>query len=445
MSDYSLCIVGVLEEVQQLKQQMENYSHMFDMSWCETDKLAAGEVPVEGESTIFAVFDPKVAPLPKAKSEEAGAEDGGSETVAEGDADTAQSDDAGDPGNEEPKVELSEEEQLCLLEQEKKSDAFFKLLKKSKVLKKHPYLVITHRDDIDYISQCHEWGAYDVVPANQSSYELSLRLISVVYNYERQQKTEKKLKNAQKVAFDAMEDSSELGRVLHYVNSTNQAQTFDELAAVTFETFKQLHIHGALMYHKEEQEPNINYFADDEKARPIEIKIMNSYRENYMEAGDKSTISRFLTFGTRVVAVGDYTTLLIRDADEERQGRLRDILSGIVNGLDARAHFIIVRDQEERRQVMLKDLIDSVKTAMGEFQMIYDSSEMQALTIMDDFMLNLNSGLSELGLTNEQEDFFRIAAEDTMNALVGQYSNQVELNKHLESILSQMQQFSKHL
>ena len=54
---------------------------------------------------------------------------------------------------------------------------------------------------------------------------------------------------------------------------------------------------------------------------------------------------------------------------------MRDILAGIITGLDSRSLFVIGRDKKEaRRQVLLK-LFSVVRETVDEFKELYDSSE----------------------------------------------------------------------
>ena len=51
--------------------------------------------------------------------------------------------------------------------------------------------------------------------------------------------------------------------------------------------------------------------------------------------------------------------------------------------------------------------------------------------------------MSVLGLTDEQESYFIKAAEEAMNALVSQYTDQIKMRTYLEQILEQMQSLYK--
>ena len=242
-NNYELYIIGTENQAHMLSSHLEGVENMFSVNSATLDGLRSKSVELQ-EPCVFAVFDNTV--------EDAVLAPDGAKGVPE------RSESADEPST---------------------VDDFFKTIKKIRPFKKNPFIVITHNEEIDYISRCHDVGAYDVVPDNLAPYEMSFRLMTAVNTYEREVKLKEKLQDAQKVAFDAMEDSSELGRVLQFLTRSNDCLDFVELSQAIFESFEKLHVHGSIMIFYEGE----YYFSDDGTIRPIEMRLMKTVHESYLK------------------------------------------------------------------------------------------------------------------------------------------------------------------
>lgn len=295
--------------------------------------------------------------------------------------------------------------------------------------KKLPVVILTETHDANNIDVAYQAGAHDIFDSNFPVEELSLKLHSIAKSQQQQLKVEKKYKNAQLAAFDAMADSAELGHALHFVSHSFDCNTFEELAKKIFETYSNLSIKGSLLIYDKDTE---YYFSDDDEDRPLEVKLINSYRAKYLSS---EVSERFVTFNNRILVFTAHTALFVRHVEENKQGRVRDILGAITTGLEARAHNLMEKQKEALRIEIIRSLLAAVKDASFDFRTLFENHERETIDIIDHFIGNMNNGFSILDLTENQEAYFVDLANETIHSLIERYTDEVKLKDNLEKIV----------
>jgi len=324
---------------------------------------------------------------------------------------------------------------------EKAIKAFFKKVKKIKVLKQAPFVLISNQWNPTYCKQAYKAGALDIMSLQQCAANCEARFSAAMNSFAREQKGLEKAKESQQVALDAMQDAAEYGRILNFFNHSSDCHTFESLSEAIMEIYASMDVHGSMAIMREEE---IFFYADDGKERPIESQLIRSVRDKYIaDLVAQTNPKRILTSGTRIITVGFGCGLLLRDVPEEKVGRMRDIIAGLITGLDARVQYLISQQRAEKRQAILKKILINVNETVVAFQTQFEDSEQKSINVIDDFMLTLNSGLAELCLSEEQEQYFISAADSAMGSLVEQHKDQIILRRQLDSIVEELSMLSK--
>ena len=286
--------------------------------------------------------------------------------------------------------------------------------------------------NIDSIVDGFESGAFDVISPESAPEHLQKRLEVALNTYHAGKALEKKLKRAKETAFSAMEDSSELGKIITFMDKSATCMGYAKLAELCFETFTDLQVSGSLVFHTRTADL---YFSDDQSEKPLELKLILKFKE--VVDNTSEMCSRFKTFSNRIMIASTYCSLLIRNAPDDpmKQGRMRDILGALINGLDSRAQSINASIIHERSKEMTKELISLTRNTMVDLEALFSEHEKETTGIMDDLMRKTEEGLSILGLTEEQENYFMDLIEHSMSRLVTLYKQGVEIDNHFQNIL----------
>lgn len=275
-----------------------------------------------------------------------------------------------------------------------------------------------------------ELGAFDILPKEIEPTLFSHKLKTLGKLKTQYAKTSKKLADSQTVALDAMKDSAELGHAMHLINGIFSCSEFDEISIRLFEAFKKLDIRGSMiLFHDDD----VIYFSDDGEQKDVEIKLCKAHYRKRQFQGPEA--SRFFTFNNRILTFSDSIAILVRNADEERQGRLRDILGAIIIGLDAHAHAIFQQQKDEKRANIINRMMETVKTTVVELEKIHEEKEQQTQHLIEDFNTDMFSTLSALQLSEEQEQHILDLSQNAMIQLLEKMDSDGEIKNNIENII----------
>lgn len=305
-------------------------------------------------------------------------------------------------------------------------------LKKHKPTQKVPIVIRLGSNELEDIIHCFEMGASDVINVNTPIDELSKRLNVAIANYKNTLKLEDKAKKAKQTAFEAMEDSSKLGLIVEFLGKSAQCDDFEVLAAYSFEVFKQLNLHGSLIFLQKEDH---HFFSDDGENKPIEQTLLLEYK-HHVDSSD-NTVGRFKTFGNRILVASDNASVLIRNAPNaaSEAGRLRDLLGAFVNVIESRTIAINHHMSINRKLHLKKELFDTIQGAINELEALFRSNETETTEIMDTLLQDIQNGLITLALTDEQEQYFLTLLDNAMTRLTKQYTKNVIIDRTFDKVL----------
>jgi hypothetical protein len=231
---------------------------------------------------------------------------------------------------------------------------------------------------------------------------------------------QEELKNFSAIAFTAMSSASEMGTVAIFAEKVQAAMDLHRLAHLIHACLKDLRLDGVIQF----------VFDDDITLFPADVSL--SYQRLLHSARESD--ARIVSQGRFLLFSFDHIQLLITDApylDEERYGRLRDVLAHLVSIAEARAKTLKVNtllkiQQDNTRMVMMllemasQDNRNSVKEIMTGLS---DSLRLMAMG----FDLNLEQEAKLLGLS-----------ERALNSLEGLQEATSTAEVHFRSLLQQL-------
>ena len=187
-------------------------------------------------------------------------------------------------------------------------------------------------------------------------------------------------------------NSEKLEMVVGFLHRCQRAGDLDKLADNVFDCLREFDLDGSLLI---EADGESRIWFSDGINRPMEGQILESLRGQ----------DRVLSFGTRVAVNADNTTLLVRNlpSDPEEIARLRQHLVIMIEGLDTRLKAIQEQMQVNSRREGLTRFLDATREKLGRIEKQHHRQALAANEIMRALGSKLETSLSGLDLTRQQE------------------------------------------
>jgi len=165
------------------------------------------------------------------------------------------------------------------------------------------------------------------------------------------------ISGAQKIAFEAMTTSSELGEILRFHEESYLIRNIDELASLMLKAIAKFSLKSSVVFftHK------TLYYRDDGLHKPLEEKTLIAFREQ----------KRVFSWKNKTFFNYQYFSVLIRNMpihDEMRYGILKDQLCLLFNGVDARVKALTMERSNELKALTMKAAADTIANMVMEIE-----------------------------------------------------------------------------
>lgn len=228
------------------------------------------------------------------------------------------------------------------------------------------------------------------------------------------------VKNYSDIAFTAMSSASEMGVVAVFAEKVQEAMDLERLAKLTLSCTNDF---GLTAYVQ---------FAFDKDITRFPANISPTYRR--LLEGSIGSTSRIVSHGRFLLFSFTQVQLLIIDApvdEEDRYGRLRDVLAYITSIAESRAKTLKVNS-------MLKAQQDNTRMVMMLLEMSSRDNRDSVKEIMTDLSVSLRTMAMGMDLTLEQEREMLGLAEKALNSLEGLQEATSAVEEHFRSLLEQL-------
>ena len=128
-----------------------------------------------------------------------------------------------------------------------------------------------------------------------------------------------------------------------------------------------------------------------------------------------------------------------------QQGRIRDTLGAIINGLDQRCTSIQHAIDKSEKNALVKIIIQETEKNIRALNTLSEGHGKKTISIMDNATYQLGSALAILGLSEQQEDFFIQLMNKTMEELVALQSEEIQIEKNFDDVLKMLNILSEEL
>jgi len=222
-------------------------------------------------------------------------------------------------------------------------------------------------------------------------------LIAIINNLLSVKHNKNTLKNqlaeSNQVAMQAMTYSSDLGRMLEFLQGCIRAKNYDGLATSLNDVMTGFDLHYSLAIYTPD---DILVFSDKTNVSPLESDIIELARKK----------ARFFDIGARTFINYDKFSLLIKNMpieDQNKHGILKDSLGTLCNAIEEKVNALITNDQHKRKE----DILTTVKTALDQVSNAVESIQKNNLNAINTMIEDLDDTIMSLGLLEYQENNIR--------------------------------------
>ena len=263
-------------------------------------------------------------------------------------------------------------------------------------------IFVSGNDSIEERTRGYEAGGddYIVKPFQVGEFR---KKIDATARFKQSKKTlEAEQERARSVAFESMKEASQYGQVLQFIKDSFHRDSVEELVESLFTILGQFSLEACLQVRLPDQEFSTRAFH--QPCSPMEIDLFRELQSK----------GRLFMFGERLAVNEQHVSLLIKNlpkGDEQQVARLKDILTLVVEGFDARL-------MDLQRKLAIQTVLERLDSTIGMVEEQFKEYTRRNVAVMDDLILSMNESLHVLGLSEEQETYYYGLVQRAMMRLV---------------------------
>lgn len=265
-----------------------------------------------------------------------------------------------------------------------------------------PIILLAGDDHVDIQLKAIEAGCDDVISQRADHEEVVIRITKSIYNGIANQQLKSLLDNANKTAFTAMADNSDLGSNIQFLLEVNRCDNLDELGQLLF---RSLNHYGLKCSMQMRSAFGVKNMEPSGLAKELESELLFKLKDD----------GRYIDFGCRTVVNYGQASLLIRNMPIEnsiKYGAIKDNTFALIQGVDSRIKGLDQQFRLEEEKQSLKRLSKEIKNVMVNIDASYKEVMSDIVNIVEDMSEAVGDKIPSLALSLEQEQFFE---DITMN------------------------------
>ena len=259
---------------------------------------------------------------------------------------------------------------------------------------------ISGDDSLELRLEAYAYGGADFLAKPFRLKELRVKVDALHSFYEGHLHLQESSEFATQTAMNAMAVASQYGEVLRFYNAMYKAECVDDIKDAFFGLMSTLQLQTSIQFRLDEV-VTFDYLGGE--SSPLELQIYEKLAET----------DRMLPFLKRLMINGTYSSVIVKNMpvdDEVRDGRLRDTLATLIDGLDAKLIDL-------QRIGLVKHASSELGQSSERLGKVVKSHESKVTHAMSNVMTEINSSFHTLELTEQQEEFFTQLTESTLQSM----------------------------
>lgn len=307
-------------------------------------------------------------------------------------------------------------------------------LKENEVTRHSPVIFVSSNTQEEEILKGYEVGAADyfVKPFKQD--ELKLKIHQNIDLRNQHKAFEDRLDEANKVAFQALTDTSAYGVITVFLVDALKSESSEALAELLFNTTSNWGLHCTLQVRTP---GGIENFADNKINNPIEDKVLSA------------TVShgRIVDFGPRTIFNDRHCSLLVKNMpvdDELTYGKYKDYLARLIEGIDGRVAAMIAEQTIRKRTQQIKSVFENMLNAFSGIQEQNYQLRSGSANIIEQMREDMQVTVSEVSvsddLSEESESRILDVAEACLKNNNDLFDKGIKFNEQVATMISVFEQ-----
>lgn len=224
---------------------------------------------------------------------------------------------------------------------------------------------------------------------------LKAKINTAIDTVDRRESLESSVKNMRDSMFQAMKQSSDLGLLIRFLESSIEAQSFEQLAEFLFEMLQEFELSASMAIFDDEGEAE--YFFPDKIERPLEKQVLSRCNGK----------NRLYDFGCRTIVNEHHCSILLRNMpldNEERYGMLRDSICFIAAAVSSRVSQIVLQRNLNTLLQRVTISTDVITHIMSEMDNDVNNLINEGTTATNEMVMKMEEEFMLMNITNVEEE-----------------------------------------
>ena len=295
-----------------------------------------------------------------------------------------------------------------------------------------PVIFVTGKDSLEERVRGFNVGAEDYFVKPFDHDELLIKINKVLETQKQRLDLKAHANQATNMAMQAMKDTSDLGVMLRFFESSFTSKDFEDLSKHLFETTRSFGWSCSIQIRN-----GFNIFnaADCGLMSPMEESILTQAQSK----------GRFFDFQHRTIINYEHITLIIKNMpldDPLRYGTIKDNVCILLNGAEARIKALISEMELERHRQCLVETMESTLQTMEDIRGAYHELRLEGAAIVEDIKDQTDELIPSLALTEEHEDALQSITETGVNKTINMFNKGIGLDSKFAKLTHQLNEIS---
>jgi CheY-like chemotaxis protein len=282
-------------------------------------------------------------------------------------------------------------------------------------------IFVSAHDTVDEILAGYESGGTDYLTKPIEPSQLKTKIKIAVDNRKKRHDISSEKLNIEKIAQTAMDSAGEQGVVLDFFRNSFLIKTPEELAVLIVTAIDQYQLNNTVQLR---YESTVIDRATNKCIVPLEKELLTRLKDH----------NKLIEKGQRAVFNFGDISLLIKTVctDVEKWGRIRDYISILLDGANAKLESLVVSQQ-------VSSLVLTSNYALEQIAETQREHKKETQNIADRLLERLENNFHSLGLLHDQEEMLFKLVQDGVNETLTHVEKGAELDNSIKEIIKKLQ------
>ncbi|MEM5507363.1 response regulator [Pseudoalteromonas sp. AS71] len=278
-------------------------------------------------------------------------------------------------------------------------------------------MFVSARGTVEERMEGYSVGAEDYIVKPFGHDELKSKLKNLNQVLVEKQSLEKQVEDATSTAFNAMANSSEMGKIVNYVENIGFINDPQELGKALIDCLQSFDLQSNVEFRENNE---ISHFALNGVCSPIVVELFEMLKNK----------GRLHEFSHRILVNYELISLLILnmpDHDPDKHGRIRDHVCFIVSVTEQQLRAITTKKMLEAQQAKLNAVASTVHSKFHGLISLLNDNRQNNEKVFKQLQEELEERIPTMGLDEDQEVFIYKKVDETIQNSVAREESVIQV------------------